>query len=182
MLLIAGLLLFITFLAVEWCFVKFPVLPSMSIPALIVGCISDQVTVRLFKYSRSTNTLLAMNTIIGWIFWGNLLYIPLYFQNVQGYSPSAAASLILPMVIAHGMTSGLSGIVVSKSGHYMPVIIGGAALWVSGTAVKCWYGQSTPVWTYSIGGILEGIGVGCSLQPSILAPPPSFGRLSNSWP
>ncbi|KAJ5580280.1 uncharacterized protein N7459_006265 [Penicillium hispanicum] len=146
-----GAVLLVSFVFVEWRFAKFPILPM-----------------RLFQYSRSTNTLLGMNILIGWVFWGNLLYIPLYFQNVRGYSPSVAASFILPMVIAHGMTSGLSGILVSRSGHYMPVIRGGAMLWVIGTAAKCWYHHETPTLMFYIVGILEGIGVGCSLQPMMV--------------
>jgi Na+/melibiose symporter-like transporter len=121
--------------------------------------------VHLFCYNRSTNTLFALNVLIGWVFWGNLMYIPLYFQNVQGMSPAVAGSLLLPLVIAHGCTSGLSGIVISLSGRYKPVINGGAFLWAIGAIAKTFYDQSTPIWIFLAIGVFEGIGVGCSLQP-----------------
>jgi hypothetical protein len=121
--------------------------------------------VHLFQYGRSTNILLAMNVIIGWIFHGNLFYIPLYFQNVRGWSPTMAGSLILPLVIAHGLTSGLTGPLVSSSGQYTPIISTGAGLWAIGATAKIMYGNNTPVWTVTLFGVLEGIGVGCSLQP-----------------
>ena len=122
-------------------------------------------SVHLFQYGRSTNILLAMNVIIGWIFHGNLFYIPLYFQNVRGWTPTMAGSLILPLVIAHGLTSGLTGPLVSSFGRYTPIISTGAGLWAIGAAAKTFYGNNTPFWIVTLFGVFEGIGVGCSLQP-----------------
>ncbi|PVH75880.1 putative efflux pump antibiotic resistance protein [Cadophora sp. DSE1049] len=146
-----GLLLFTAFILLEFQFVKLPILP-----------------LRLFRYGASTNILIAINVLIGWVYWGNLFYIPLYLQVVRGWSPSIAGSFILPLVIAHGMTSGLSGIIMSISGRYTSVISGGAALWAIGACIKVTYGQETPVWLILCTGVLEGIGVGCSLQPVLI--------------
>jgi hypothetical protein len=121
--------------------------------------------VHLFKYNRSVNILAGINILIGWVFWGNLFYIPLYFQNIRGLSPAMAGSLILPMVVAHGATSGLSGILISLCGRYTPVISGGAAFWVMGAIMKLFYSHATPFWLFFVAGIFEGIGVGCHLQP-----------------
>ncbi|KAF7177472.1 hypothetical protein CNMCM7691_005725 [Aspergillus felis] len=146
-----GVCIFLVFLVIEWRFVKLPLLP-----------------LHLFQYGLSTNILLAMNIIIGWVFWANLFYIPLYFQNVRGWSPATAGSLILPMVIAHGATSALSGILVAATGRYTRIISGGAALWTIGAIGKTLYGQTTPVWSFFMVGIFEGFGVGCSLQPVLV--------------
>ena len=121
----------------------------------------------LFRYNRSTNSLFALNFVIGWVFWGNLMYIPLYFQNIHGMSPTTAGSLLLPLVIAHGCTSGLSGVVISLSGRYKPVISGGAFLWAIGAIAKTFYDQSTPTWIFLVIGVFEGIGVGSGLQPGL---------------
>ncbi|KAF7160165.1 hypothetical protein CNMCM5623_005680 [Aspergillus felis] len=146
-----GVCIFLVFLVIEWRFVKLPLLP-----------------LHLFQYGLSTNILLAMNIIIGWVFWANLFYIPLYFQNVRGWSPATAGSLILPMVIAHGATSALSGILVAATGRYTRIISGGAALWTIGAIGKTLYGQTTLVWSFFMVGIFEGFGVGCSLQPVLV--------------
>lgn len=108
-----------------------------------------------------------MNILIGWVFWGNLFYLPLYFQTVRGLSPATAGSFILPMVIAHGATSGLSGVLMSLSGRYTPIITTGMALWAIGAVMKATYGQGTPFPLFFVAGILEGIGVGCGLQPGM---------------
>ncbi|KAJ5672645.1 hypothetical protein N7507_001772 [Penicillium longicatenatum] len=149
--LVSGILFFATFVFIEWRLVQLPILPM-----------------RLFRYNRSTNILLAMNILIGWVFWGNLFYLPLYFQTVRGLSPATAGSFILPMVIAHGITSGLSGVIMSLTGFYKPVISTGAALWALGAILKSTYGIATPTSLFFATGILEGIGVGCQLQPVLV--------------
>ncbi|KAB8261011.1 major facilitator superfamily domain-containing protein [Aspergillus pseudonomiae] len=120
---------------------------------------------RVFKYNYSTNILLFANIVIGWVFWGNLFYIPLYFQNVRGWSPGTSGSLILPMVIAHGITSGLSGLIISWTGRYKVVISTGVGMWMLAAAAKSFYTRQTALWILELGGIFEGIGVGCSFQP-----------------
>ncbi|OGM39371.1 putative efflux pump antibiotic resistance protein [Aspergillus bombycis] len=143
-----GAALFGLFLIGEWRWVELPLLPM-----------------RLLKYNYSTNLLLFVNIVIGWVFWGNLFYIPLYFQNVRGWSPGTSGSLILPMVVAHGITSGLSGLIISWTGRYKVVISTGVGMWMMAAAAKSFYTQQTPLWILELGGIFEGIGVGCSFQP-----------------
>jgi Na+/melibiose symporter-like transporter len=122
--------------------------------------------VRLFRNGLSANILLAQNIAIGWVFWGNLFYIPLYFQNVRGWSPAQAGALILPMVTSHGLSSGFSGFLVSWTGHYNPVIISGAAIWTVAAGCKALlYDQASPVWLFVVVGIFEGLGVGSCIQP-----------------
>ncbi|KAL2857051.1 hypothetical protein BJY01DRAFT_242454 [Aspergillus pseudoustus] len=106
-----GLALYLVFLLAEWRFVKWSILP-----------------LHLFQSSRSTNLLLAMDLIVGWVFYSNLFYTPLYFQIIRSWSPSTAGSMILSMVISHGTTSCMTGILVATLGHYMPIIRGGTGL------------------------------------------------------
>ncbi|TGJ86274.1 hypothetical protein E0Z10_g2486 [Xylaria hypoxylon] len=149
--LVAGITLFGVFLMVEWRFAKLPLLPA-----------------QLFSYGHSTNILIFINVLIGWIYWGNLFVLPLYLQNVRGASPSRAGILLLPMVIAHGLTSALTGILISVSGHYKPIIVTGAVCWALAAIAKLYYDQETAIWRIIVVGILDGVGVGCSLQPVLV--------------
>ncbi|KAI1809582.1 putative efflux pump antibiotic resistance protein [Poronia punctata] len=151
--LVAGVSLIGLFLVLEWRFAKLPLLPA-----------------RLFRYGRSTNILIGINLIIGWIYWGNLFVIPLYLQNVHmsGSSPAQAGVLILPMVIAHGLTSAGTGIIISKFGHYKPVIVTGAVCWALAAVEKMHYSEATPIWKIVVVGIFDGVGVGCALQPVLV--------------
>jgi hypothetical protein len=155
--LIAGVTLFGVFLTVEWRFAKLPLLPA-----------------QLFSYGHSTNILISINVLIGWIYWGNLFVLPLYLQNVRGASPSQAGVLLLPMVIAHGLTSALTGILISVSGHYKSIIVTGAVCWALAAVAKLYYDQETAIWRILVVGILDGVGVGCSLQPVKCFPWTSF--------
>ena len=137
--------LFCIFFVVQNRLAKLPMLPA-----------------KLFQYGRSTNTLIFINIFIGWVYWGNLFCIPLYLQNIHGLSPAQAGLFILPMVIAHGLTSGLTGIIISVCSHYKPVIITGAVCWLVGAIAKLKYDQSTPRWILVVVGIFDGVGVLCS--------------------
>jgi hypothetical protein len=146
--LVSGTMLFGTFLAIEWRFAKLPLLP-----------------IRLFYYNYSTNILICTNLLIGWIYWGNLFILPLYLQNVRKSGPAQAGVLILPMVISHGLTSGLAGVLISILGSYKPIIVTGAVCWALAALAKTLYDQATPICQIVVVGIFDGIGVGCSLQP-----------------
>jgi hypothetical protein len=169
--LVAGFTLFGIFLMIEWRFAKLPLLP-----------------VQLFSYGYSTNILVSINVLIGWIYWGNLFVLPLYLQNVKGTGPSKAGILMLPMVIAHGLTSALTGILISFSGHYKPVIVTGAICWAIAAIAKLYYDQETAIWRIIVVGILDGVGVGCSLQPGTYLHLASFVCLAHKhfhspcWP
>ncbi|KAK6540821.1 hypothetical protein TWF694_008209 [Orbilia ellipsospora] len=147
----AGVTLFAIFLVIEWRFAKLPLLPA-----------------QLFLYNRSTNILLGSNIFIGWIYWGNLFVLPLYLQNVRGSSPAQAGVLMLPMVITHGLTSGLTGVLISLLGNYKPIILTGAICWTLGALAKTYFNQVTPIWQIIIIGVFDGVGVGCSLQPVLV--------------
>jgi MFS family permease len=148
--LIASVVHFSIFFAVEFSWAKLPMLPK-----------------HLFQYGRSTNILIFDNILIGWIYWGNLFITPLYLQNIRSYSPGRAGILILPMVVAHGLTSALTGIIISACGRYKPVIVTGAVSWAIAAIMKLSFDQDTPIWLFMIVCVFDGVGVGCSLQPGI---------------
>jgi hypothetical protein len=57
-----------------------------------------------------------------------LYYLPIYFQSVDNASPIRSGVLNLPLVIALAIGSTVSGMVVSKTGHAAPFMLGGAVL------------------------------------------------------
>ena len=129
---------------------------------------------RLFQNGFTANALLLQSFLIGWVFWANLFYLPLYFQNVRGWSPSRSGVLILPMTVAHGIFSALSGNIVSRLGHFKWIIIVGNGVWTAGLGCQIAYGLSTPIWAIVIIGVANGFGVGLTLQPVLI------GVLANS--
>jgi hypothetical protein len=57
-----------------------------------------------------------------------LYYLPIYFQSVDNASPIRSGVLNLPLVLSLAVGSTISGVVVSKTGHAAPFMLGGAAL------------------------------------------------------
>jgi MFS family permease len=105
-----------------------------------------------------------MSTFHGIVYWSNLFYVPLYLQDVRGYSPVLAGLIILPMVATQGVGSMVSGQIISRTGHYNPMIISGNLVWVIGASLQIIYNRTTPVYAICLIGLLQGIGIGCAFQ------------------
>lgn len=48
----------------------------------------------------------------------------------------------------------------------MPCIGAGYGLWTIGTGLKCIFTKSTPLWALIVVLLVEGLGIGLTLQPS----------------
>lgn len=126
-------------------------------------------TVHLFTADFSCNILLIQNLLFGFVFWGNLFYMPIYLENVRGYSPTIAGAVIMPMVGTQGIGSIVSGLIISRTGHYNPVMIAAQFLWTAGLVGQAFYSTTTPIWAICLVGFFQGLGTGCCFQPSLVA-------------
>ena len=122
------------------------------------------IVVRLFMNGLSANMILIECTLMGFVYWGNLFYVPVYLQNIHGYSPIISGAIILPMVACHGVGSAVSGMIISRTGHYNPVLITSIGIWTIGVALQTLYTRTTPVWAVCVIGFLQGIGIGGCFQ------------------
>lgn len=73
------------------------------------------------------------------------------------------------MVGTQGLGSTISGLIVSRTGHYNPVMISSQVIWLGGLIAQAFYGRSTPVWAICIVGFFQGLGVGGSFAPGLVA-------------
>jgi len=103
------------------------------------------------------------------MYFGNLYYTPQYLQNVRGFSPSYAGTLLLPLVVTAGVCSAVSGNLVSRSGRYLWAIVMGTAFWTVGLAFQAgFYNRDTKIFAIALIGICQGIGVGFTLQNNMV--------------
>ncbi|OKL55999.1 hypothetical protein UA08_08789 [Talaromyces atroroseus] len=151
MLTIGGILA-ITFVLVEWKLSRLPIMP-----------------IRLFQSDYSANLIFVMATMQGIVYYSNIFYVPLYLQNVRGYTPIKSGAVILPMVMSQGFGSLISGQAISRTGHYKVIILVANIVWLVGVALQIMYNSTTPVWAICLIGLFEGIGIGCTFQPSLVA-------------
>ncbi|KAF2753567.1 MFS general substrate transporter [Pseudovirgaria hyperparasitica] len=127
------------------------------------------VPVHLFTKSLPVNLLLGHYFIFGWIFWVNLYYIPLYFQNALHMDASKAGFFIMPRLMSQLVFSLLSGIYISKTDGYYSTLVVGALVWVIASLWKALFTLETPAWEFIAQGVLEGFSQGCSSLPALIA-------------
>lgn len=162
------------FLVVEWKASKLPMLPCKpNIPYKLVSFVNTNDPVRLFRIVP-ISTILTQNFLFGIVYYSDLYYLPIYYQNVRGWNAIVAAALTIPLVIGQSVTSVLTGLYISKSKHYGGVVWTGYFLWTLGAGLKCLFNRKTHPAVIVFILVLEGCGVGGVFQPSITQPPTSL--------
>jgi EmrB/QacA subfamily drug resistance transporter len=73
--------------------------------------------------------------VLGMSMFGMFVYLPLYLQGVLGMSAAASGTLLVPMIFAMILASVTSGQIVSRTGRYKFLAIGGAVLATTGMAL-----------------------------------------------
>ncbi|KAH8646216.1 major facilitator superfamily-domain-containing protein [Xylariales sp. PMI_506] len=71
-----------------------------------------------------------------------LYYLPIYFQSINGVSASQSGVRNLPLVLALGLMSPITGTIMSKSGHVIPIMVAGACLATIGCGLFYTFGEN----------------------------------------
>ncbi|KAF7512343.1 hypothetical protein GJ744_001911 [Endocarpon pusillum] len=122
----------------------------------------------IFKERMANGACLTM-FVNGWNFVVQVYYIPIFYQVVYGYGPVKAGTLLLPLVLMQTLSSTLSGLVVSWLGRYREVILAGWAVWAVGLGLFSTLDEHSGLGKQVGYGLLTGLGVGQTLQPSFVA-------------
>ncbi|PGH16034.1 hypothetical protein AJ79_02014 [Helicocarpus griseus UAMH5409] len=146
-----GGILAISFILVEWKLAKIPVMPF-----------------HLFDRT-SAKILFTHNFITGIVYYTDLYYLPLYYQVILGYSPLMSGVLIIPLILSFSASSTTAGFILSKIGRCNPVIRIGYIFWTAGAGGRIVFGENTPLAVVIVCLIIEGIGIGFSFQPVMIA-------------
>lgn len=123
---------------------------------------------RLFR-DRTFTVTSVVSFLFGFGFFGAIIFLPMYLQIVQGYSPTQSGLLLLPLVIGIFLTSTGSGQLITRTGRYriyptLGLLITPVALfWLSFLAVD------TALWDLSLRVFLLGLGLGLVIQTLVVA-------------
>jgi EmrB/QacA subfamily drug resistance transporter len=93
-------------------------------------------------------------------FFGAIVFLPRWFQVVEGFSPTNSGLAALPLVIGLIASSIISGVVVARTGHYKRLLVASIAMIGIATLLMTQLTKDTPlpvVWTWMF---LAGLGVG----------------------
>jgi MFS family permease len=107
--------------------------------------------------------------LIGMVMMGGMMYIPFYFQVVDGDSPTKAGLRMLPMMVGVLSTSIVGGRVISKTGKYKLWPVVGIAVTAVGLGLMSTMDDTTSTALSSVYMFIVGLGLGSTMQVLILA-------------
>jgi MFS family permease len=113
--------------------------------------------------------MLFQNFFFGIVYYSQLYYLPLFFQNARGMPAILSAALILPIPCAQMTASILSGQYISRRERYGEVIWSGFFLWTLGIGLTCMFDLNTSIAAIVVILVLQGVGVGFVFQPTLVA-------------
>ncbi len=123
---------------------------------------------RLFK-NRTFSVGNIFGFLMGFGMFGGIIYLPVYFQTVKGWTPTQSGLAMLPLVCGIFATSISSGQLMSKTGRYKIFpILGGAILTVAMVLLSTMK-VDTPIWQIFVFEFLMGAGLGLSMQTITVA-------------
>jgi len=103
--------------------------------------------------------------LVGFVMYGALNYLPVFFQDVQGNSPTVSGLKLVPMSFGIIVASMGSGIFITKSGHYFTFVplgtgIMALAVGVLGDVITV----GVPYWKLALLCATLGLGIGLMVQ------------------
>ncbi|KAJ5412009.1 uncharacterized protein N7487_006368 [Penicillium crustosum] len=167
--LVAGFTISVAFIAWQW-----------------KGASTPLVPMHIFQ-GRIVNGACLTMFINGWNFLVQVYYIPTFYQLVFGYSTVKAAAMLLPITLMQStnpllllgcvavltsftaVSSTGSGLIVHWVGRYRECILFGWIIWAVGLGLFSTLDQHSGLGKQIGYGILTGVGVGNTLQPSLIA-------------
>jgi hypothetical protein len=122
----------------------------------------------LFK-NRVFASASAIGFVVGFAMFGALTFLPLYFQDVHGVSPTNSGLRLLPMMVGLFGASIAVGQVVSKGHRYRPYPIVGTAVMTIGIGLLGTIGVTTSGLVTAVYMFVLGVGIGMVMQVLITA-------------
>lgn len=113
--------------------------------------------------------MLLQSFLLGVSYYSYIYYMPIYYQNVHGYSILISAVLLLPLVIPQALFSVVGGQYISRTSRYGEILWIGFGAWTLGAGLLIRCDRFTSAGSISGYLVLIGIGVGFTFQPTLVA-------------
>ena len=155
-----------------------------SLPIITIG-LSGAVLTALFLFverraaepviplglftNRVFSTASAVGFVLGFAMFGALTFLPLFFQDALGLSPTASGLRLLPLVGGLLLASVGSGQLLSRWGRYKLFPVVGTFLMVVGLLLLSEIGLATAGWMIDGYLLVFGVGLGLVLQILVVA-------------
>ncbi|KAJ3339288.1 GDP-L-fucose synthase [Gonapodya sp. JEL0774] len=126
------------------------------------------IPMSMFQY-RNFWASMIVGFVSGFILLGCSYFLPLWFQYVREDSATSSGLAILPFMLGTVILSIVSGILVTKTGKYIPFIQFGMALLVLSAALISTWDLPTASAVEIVEMLVLGVGMGCALQTVLIA-------------
>ena len=146
----AGAVFTVVFVVIEWRSVEPVLAPS------------------LFK-NRVFASASAIGFVVGFAMFGAMTFLPLYFQDVHGASPTNSGLRLLPMMVGLFSASIVAGQMVSHGRKYRPFPIAGTAIMTVGLGLLGTIGVTTSTLVTGVFMLILGVGIGLVMQILVTA-------------
>jgi EmrB/QacA subfamily drug resistance transporter len=121
------------------------------------------VNVRLLAH-RSVGSASAVLFFSGFSLYGAMLLLPLYYQEVHGYSPLMAGVMLVPQGLGTLLSRGLAGRLTDKIGG-RPIALIGFAIVAVATIPFAFTGAHSSPWLLALVLVVRGFGMGAVTIP-----------------
>ncbi|KAJ6557902.1 major facilitator superfamily domain-containing protein [Mycena capillaripes] len=133
------------------------------------------VPMYIFRHSTVTGVFVCM-FVNGFVFFSTLYYLPQFFQVALGYNPLHAGLFLIPLLVLQIVASWISGMLVSRTGHYRTIIHLGFAVWSIACGCISTVRPGSPKAVLVVYMMLAGIGAGQVCQTTTVAVQASVSR------
>lgn len=126
------------------------------------------INLALFQI-RSFTIGVTTTSMMSFAMMGTMVFVPLYFQLVLGYSPATAGLLLLPQIVTMVFSSIVGGRLSSRLGRPKPFMVGGIALeavGLGGLAVIAFTQAPLPFFLASLA--ILGLGMGVAMPNAMV--------------
>ncbi|MEW9554101.1 MFS transporter [Nonomuraea sp. NPDC050783] len=117
---------------------------------------------------RAFSTASVVGFVVGFGMFGALTYLPLYLQVVHGVSPTMSGVYLLPMMAGTLTMSIVSGQIISKTGKYRFLPIGGTLLASAGLFLLSTMTEHSSLLTMGVFLLVLGVGLGMTMQVLVI--------------
>ncbi|CAG7560431.1 unnamed protein product [Fusarium equiseti] len=128
----------------------------------------SMIPVRILK-NRTVWVMSAFAFIFAGSFFLAIYYIPIYFQSIHNASPTSSGVRNLPLILAVTFSTIISGALVTATGWYQPLLIGGAAIATVGAGLLYLLDIDTSTGKWIGYQIIAGVGWGLAFQIPMIA-------------
>ncbi|MEO6021191.1 MAG: MDR family MFS transporter [Knoellia sp.] len=117
---------------------------------------------------KTTSLAIIGSIAVGIAQFGTSVFLSQFFQVAQGFSPTEAGLLMLPLIVGSMVGATASGQLITRTGIWKPYMLGGSAALALGLGLMGFTDHTTPIWHLSIYMILMGLGQGALMQNLVL--------------